>query len=172
MSHLTSSVPRGGGQLEAVGLTQSTRDQTVFRTTWKLGQVGQAVSRDSHCGTARDTSPCQSGLTTSVPVHPSVPLQSPQHPLTLKMEPVSCRQFSSVTSVSWCCPSPHGSPLPPLPHASRRKIHQPAPHTASPYLSHPHTSLYTPCPAPSCPATVCWDQHLPGLSLDPTARRV
>lgn len=44
MSHLTSSVPRGGGQLEAVGLTQSTRDQTVFRTTWKLGQVGQAVA--------------------------------------------------------------------------------------------------------------------------------
>lgn len=145
----TSFVPRGGGQLEAVGLSQSTWDQTVIGATWKVGQVGQDVVMTATVGLP------------GIPLHPSLDSppqclsillchpQSRQRPLIQKMEPVSCRQVSSVTSVSQCCPSPlvRFLPSPPHCHASRRKVHQPAPHT--PLCTHP-------APSPSCPATVSW----------------
>lgn len=174
----TSSIPRGGGQLEAVGLTQSTWDQTVIRATWKLGQVGQHVVGTASVGLpgiplcpSLDSPPQHLSI---LPYHP----QSPQHPLTQKIHPVSCRQVSSVTSVHQCCPSPFVSPLPTLlhPHGSRRRVHQPAPHTASPYLSHPHTSLYTPCPISKLPRRGLLGRAgiriFLGLSLGPAAWQV
>lgn len=170
----TSSIPRGGGQLEAVGLTHSTQDQTAIRPTWKAGQVGQG---QDVVGTACVGLP-------GIPLHPSLDSppqclsillyhpQSPQYPLTQKMDPVSCRQVSNVTNASQCCPSPFVSPLPPLPHphGSRRKVHQPAPHTASPYLCHPPTSLYTPCLISTLPRRAGIRIRISlGLSPDPTA---